>query len=217
MRSLLNDHIKEKEVHHQHLLIKTVSANSQQNSELVKAFQILEDQISNMEIRISNLEKDHDANSQRLDDLEEKTNKFQGQYTVRMNSLEKAFSSGSQPIPTITSSRGIETAIPPTLSSNDGQLLRRVPELFTKQEEISRAVEKLMSSSVDQELRIQLLEQATYNGVLVWKIDEVSRRMDEAVKGITVSLFSAPFYSDPRGYKMCARYDKPILMDLYNS
>ena len=209
MRSKLIKHIQENEVHHQRLLVKTVSAKPQHNSDLVKAVQILEDRISNMEIRMSSLEKDHDANTQRVDDLEEKTNKFQGQYTVRMNSLEKAFTSGSQSIPTITSSRGVETAIPPTLSSsNDGQLLRRVPELFTKQEEMSRAIEKLMSSSVDQELRIQLLEQATYNGVLVWKIDEVSRRMDEAVKGITVSLFSAPFYSDPRGYKMCARYNK---------
>ena len=210
MRSLLIEHIKENEVQHQRLLVKTVSANAQQYSDLVKAVQILEDQISSMEIRMGSLEKDHDANTQRINDLEEKTNKFQGQYTVRMNLLEKAFASGSggQSIPTITSSRRVETAIPPMLSSNDGQLLRRVPELFTKQEEMSRAVEKLMSSSVDQELRIQLLEQATYNGVLVWKIDEVSRRMDEAVKGITVSLFSAPFYTDPRGYKMCARYSK---------
>lgn len=65
-----------------------------------------------------------------------------------------------------------------------------------------------MSSSVDQELRIQLLEQATYNGVLVWKIDDVQCRMDEAVKGITISFFSPPFYTDPRGYKMCARLHK---------
>ena len=77
-------------------------------------------------------------------------------------------------------------------------------ELVSKFEGLNKAVEKLR---VDQELRIQLLEQATHNGILVWKIDEVNRRMDEAVKGITVSLFSAPFYSDPRGYKMCARYN----------
>lgn len=80
---------------------------------------------------------------------------------------------------------------------------------------MSRTVEKLMSSSVDQELRIQLLKQATHNGILVWKIDEVSRRMDEAVKGTTVSLFSAPFYSDSRGYKMCARYVVSILNFIY--
>jgi len=63
-----------------------------------------------------------------------------------------------------------------------------------------------MSSSLDQELRIQLLEQATYNGILMWKIDEIGRRMDGAIKGI----FSAPFYSDPRGYKMC---DRKVVVD----
>ena len=106
-------------------------------------------------------------------------------------SLEKALASESHLMPTTV---------------DDTQLLRRVPELFTKEEEMSRAVEKLMSSSADQELRIQLLEQATHNGIMVWRIDGVARRIDEAIKGITTSLFSAPFYSDPRGYKMCARY-----------
>ena len=203
---MLIKHLQDNEVRHQHLMVKTVVANVQQNSHLVKVVQSLGDQISNLEIRIINLEKEHDSNSLRIDNLEERTGNFQSQYTVRISSLEKALASGSQSMPTkATSSRGVESSLLQTTSSDDAQLLRRVPELFTKQEEMTRAVEKLMSSSVDQELRIQLLEQATHNGVLVWKIDEVSRRMDEAVKGITVSLFSAPFYSDPRGYKMCAR------------
>ena len=206
MRSLLDKHLQENTIRHQRLLVKNVTANAQQNSHLLKVFEILEDQLSNLAIRIANLEKDHDDNAERLKGLEERTSKFQSQYSGRISSLEKNLASGSQSMPTATPSRGIEATVLPAVSSDDAQLLRRVPELFTKQEEMSRAVEKLMSSSVDQELRIQLLEQATHNGVLVWKIDEVSRRMDEAVKGITVSLFSAPFYSDPRGYKMCARY-----------
>ena len=36
-----------------------------------------------------------------------------------------------------------------------------------KSEEMSRAVEKLMSNGADQELRIELLEQAMHNGILV--------------------------------------------------
>ena len=202
---MLSKHLQENDIHHQQLLVKTVTTNARQNTELKNTIQILEDQLSNFEIRIGNLEKEHDSNAQRIESLEERMSKFQSQYTGRISSLEKAFASGSQSMPTNTHSRGFEAGLSPTVSSDDVQLLRRVPELLTKQEEMSRAVEKLMSSSVDQELRIQLLEQATHNGILVWKIDEVSRRMDEAVKGITVSLFSAPFYSDPRGYKMCAR------------
>lgn len=202
---MLIKHLQENEIHHQRLLVKSVATNNQQNSQLVRTVQILEDNLSNMEIRISNLEKEHDSNAQRIEDLEERMSKFQSQYVGRIGSLEKALASGSHSMPTTTQSRGFEAGVLPTFSSDDMQLMRRVPEIFTKQEEMSRTVEKLMSSSVDQELRIQLLEQATHNGILVWKIDEVSRRMDEAVKGITVSLFSAPFYSDPRGYKMCAR------------
>ena len=57
--------------------------------------------------------------------------------------------SGGQSMPTATPSRGIEATVLPPVSSDDAQLLRQIPELFTKQEEMSRAVEKLMSSSVD--------------------------------------------------------------------
>ena len=187
------------------MLVKNVTFNTQQNSYLLKHYETLEDRLSNLEIRVNNLEKGDDANVQRIKDLEERTSKFQSQYTDRVSALENSLVSGSHLMPTAIRSRGIEVAMLQGASSDDTQLLRRVPELFTKQEEISRAVEKLMSSGVDQELRIQLLEQATHNGILVWKIDEVARRMDEAVNGITVSLFSAPFYTDTRGYKMCAR------------
>ena len=160
-----------------------------------------------MEMRVNNLEKGNDTNVQRIKDLEERMSIFQNQYTSRVGYLEKVIGSGSHSMPTVIPrcSIGIEVAM---LQGASSQLLRRVPELFAKQEETSRNLEKLMSSSIDQELRIQLLEQATHNGVLVWKIDEVARRMDEAAIGITVSLFSAPFYTDPRGYKMCARYMK---------
>ena len=116
---------------------------------------------------------------------------IQSQLDSRVTNLEKE---------RISNARCIEYR-----ANDDVWLQRMVPELLTKQEETSKAVEKLMTSSVDQELRIQLLEQATYNGILLWKIDEVSRMADEAVQGITVSLFSPPFYTDPRGYKMCAR------------
>ena len=146
----------------------------------------------------SHCEYNHDKNTLRLDQMEETMNKFQNQCAGR-NYLRKAGVHHSVPV------RGTEVAMLSS-SENSTQLLQRVPELINKHEELDRAVEKLMSSSLEQELKIQLLEQATHNGILVWKIDEVSRRMDEAVKGMTVSLFSTPFYSDPKGYKMCARY-----------
>ena len=60
-------------------------------------------------------------------------------------------------------------------------------------------------SCLEQELRIQLLERATYDGILLWKIDEFDRRRREAIDGTTMSLYSTPFHTSHHGYKMCAR------------
>ena len=179
-------------------MVKRVYDNTQQNTQMTSTDQLLEDQLSNLSICVTTTEKEHDENAQRLAQLEERMSKFQSQY------LEKILNSGAHSMPPAVPIRGTKVTMLSS-SENSTQLMHRVPELINKHEELNRAVEKLMSSSVDQELRIQLLEQATHNGILVWKINEVSRRIDEGVKGMTVSLFSAPFYSDPRGYKMCAR------------
>ncbi|XP_069765726.1 TNF receptor-associated factor 3-like isoform X2 [Narcine bancroftii] len=57
----------------------------------------------------------------------------------------------------------------------------------------------------DIDLRFQMLETASYNGRLIWKIQDYERRKREAVSGKTLSLYSQPFYTSSFGYKMCAR------------
>ncbi|KAJ0009167.1 hypothetical protein NQD34_016582 [Periophthalmus magnuspinnatus] len=57
----------------------------------------------------------------------------------------------------------------------------------------------------DMDLRFQVLETASYNGTLIWKIRDYTRRKQEAVSGKTLSLYSQPFYTSYFGYKMCAR------------
>lgn len=57
----------------------------------------------------------------------------------------------------------------------------------------------------EMDLRFQLLETASYDGTLVWKIRDYERRKRDAVSGRTLSLYSQPFYSSRFGYKMCAR------------
>ncbi|XP_033110877.1 TNF receptor-associated factor 3-like [Anneissia japonica] len=57
----------------------------------------------------------------------------------------------------------------------------------------------------EQDLRFQLLETASYDGVLLWKISGIRRRKQEADSGKIVSLYSQPFYTSRYGYKMCAR------------
>ena len=48
-------------------------------------------------------------------------------------------------------------------------------------------------------------ELSSYNGVLLWKISNFSRRKMEAMSGKQASIYSAAFYSSRHGYKMRAR------------
>lgn len=82
---------------------------------------------------------------------------------------------------------------------------QRIDELQRKISEVEHSVDRALGSCLEQELRIQLLERATYDGVLLWKIDEFDRRRREAIDGTTMSLYSTPFYTGRHGYKMCAR------------
>lgn len=58
----------------------------------------------------------------------------------------------------------------------------------------------------DFDLRLQCMETTNYEGLIIWKISEYSRRKREATTpGGNVSLYSQPFFSGRYGYKMCAR------------
>lgn len=57
---------------------------------------------------------------------------------------------------------------------------------------------------------LQNLELATYDGVLIWKINDYKKRKQEAVRGRQTSLYSHPFYSSKTGYKMCCRVGAAI-------
>ena len=90
-------------------------------------------------------------------------------------------------------------------SAYKSALSQRIDSLHSKVTELDNMVNRYLSSSLDKDLRLQLLERATYDGMLLWKIDDFSRRKREAVDGITLSLYSTLFYTSHQGYKMCAR------------
>ncbi|NXP03955.1 TRAF2 factor, partial [Thinocorus orbignyianus] len=48
-------------------------------------------------------------------------------------------------------------------------------------------------------------EQASYDGVFLWKITDVGRKLQDSVTGRTVSLYSPAFYTARYGYKVCLR------------
>ena len=57
----------------------------------------------------------------------------------------------------------------------------------------------------DQDIRMQMIEATSYDGVYLWKIDHYSRRFQEAVSEKTPSIYSPPFFVGRFGYKVCAR------------
>ncbi|XP_019140559.1 TNF receptor-associated factor 1 [Corvus cornix cornix] len=48
-------------------------------------------------------------------------------------------------------------------------------------------------------------EQASYDGIFLWKITDVGRKLQDSVAGRTVGLYSPAFYTAKYGYKVCLR------------
>lgn len=57
----------------------------------------------------------------------------------------------------------------------------------------------------EQDIKIQMLEATSYDGMYIWKIDAWPKRLQEAKNGRTPSIYSPPFYVGRFGYKVCAR------------
>ena len=79
---------------------------------------------------------------------------------------------------------------------------------FTLTNELMKMEKMLQSINEEYKelaLTVQVLQATSYNGEFIWKIPEVSRRRDESIRGTTISLFSAPFYTSRFGYKLCLR------------
>ena len=75
----------------------------------------------------------------------------------------------------------------------------------TKKYNISTSIELLNQNITDLNLRQQLYENTSYNGRLVWKIDDIVKRLGNAINGKIIALHSAPTFTDVYGYKFCGR------------
>ena len=58
------------------------------------------------------------------------------------------------------------------LQFSSGYNSQKWDTLLTKTTALEHELDRCLSSCLDQELRVQLLERATYDGVLLWKIDD---------------------------------------------
>ena len=150
----------------------------------------LEDKVSQIQISLDNLRKQVDNPGIGLAE----TDPFAAFSHHQRNSVTASSGYGTRGLASLGATSAYNSA-----------LSQRIDSLHTKVTELDHMVNRYLSSSLDQDLRLQLLERATYDGMLLWKIDDFSRRKREAVDGITLSLYSTPFYTSHQGYKMCAR------------
>ena len=66
---------------------------------------------------------------------------------------------------------------------------------------IQASITEINRSYEEVSLTLQTLQVGS-NGKYIWKIPDITRRRRDAVMGKTVSLYSAPFYTDRLGYKL---------------
>ncbi|XP_070582244.1 TNF receptor-associated factor 2-like isoform X2 [Ptychodera flava] len=99
---------------------------------------------------------------------------------------------------------------------NDRDLMQTLKRERIRDKEFIESLERKIRSQdriialkdvalAEQDLRIQALEMASYDGVLLWKISDFERKRHDAISGKTVSIYSPCFYTSRHGYKMCAR------------
>ncbi|CAI5794574.1 TNF receptor-associated factor 2 isoform X2 [Podarcis lilfordi] len=81
----------------------------------------------------------------------------------------------------------------------------RAAALTHKIQSLERNLARKEAALAEVESALRRAEEATYDGVLIWKVEEVGRKRQEAVTGRAPAVFSPAFYTSRYGYKMCLR------------
>ena len=87
---------------------------------------------------------------------------------------------------------------------NEGEMDHRA-NLIDKITELERRSASMDLALAGNEVKLLALETTSFDGTLVWRINDVTRRRQEAINGRTPSIYSTPFYTSRAGYKMCVR------------
>ncbi|UYM17222.1 hypothetical protein [Endozoicomonas euniceicola] len=76
-------------------------------------------------------------------------------------------------------------------------------EMTTIQERLTNMEQSLTELQSQPQIASQSI--ASYNGVLVWRIDNFNQRRNDAINGVKTAMYSKPFYTDRFGYKCGAK------------
>lgn len=80
-----------------------------------------------------------------------------------------------------------------------------IDKLHARLDQIDHAMALATVKLSDMESSNQGQPTTICNGTLLWKIEDFTRKRQEAVGGVKTAIYSPPFYSSQFGYKMCAR------------
>ena len=201
------DHLQKQAGGHLHWLNETMKRLSQQiegmSSELQKTNEVMLTRVAAVERQLVDVINNRVVGNRsemteaikaetgpintKCQQLEVKTNTFEGICTVLHKEIEKLIQNMER------------------MEHNRRATLDKVEALEHKNRTLERTLAVKEITLAEQDLRIQSLESASYDGVLVWKITEFSVKKAEAMRGQSISIYSPAFYTGRRGYKMCAR------------
>ena len=85
------------------------------------------------------------------------------------------------------------------------RLDRNVEELKQRTSNVENQIVDINKAVTGMDLKLHLQENKITNGELVWKIDQVKLRMEQAKSGQMVTLHSAPCYTGQNQYKFSIR------------
>lgn len=80
-----------------------------------------------------------------------------------------------------------------------------IAQMTRSVDEVSSSVARYESILDELNLKLEILEVKSCTGQYVWKVNDLTRRKNEAKMGHTLSLYSPPFYTSEHGYRVCLR------------
>ncbi|XP_070532384.1 TNF receptor-associated factor 2-like [Ptychodera flava] len=195
----------------------SVDENARNVQELQAKVRHQDDIIKNMQRSIHQMErdlKDHprlaaskipETGVENFKLVIEKLTKSQKELEVKSHKLEMSVSTYENIVGVLNQEVERSAEMVQTLMNSDRRLRERLDALEKKTKAQDRIIALKDVTLAEQDLRIQSLEMASYDGVLTWKISEFNRKRRDAISGRTLSLYSPYFFSSQFGYKMCAR------------
>ena len=221
----MSTHLEQYLVFHYQIQADCFVELKQQAEKNTAATQHLLERVGSLGTRLNAVERVQDALEQRVELLDDRRERHSDRYAGRIEAVEDQAARVTTTIAQLQKQldeirdlsassgyfSGRHTTASVTTTPAPGAMATPGPgsvfpqRIETLHSKVEHSVDRCLSSNMDQELRLQLLERATYNGILIWKIDDFERRRKEAVDGVTMSLYSSPFYTSRHGYKMCAR------------